>query len=214
MAKRNLQQDSKDIIEQGIISIKKGLSDFLGNITRDRRTRKSTQKAAAEFFEGKRAKQAGEELGVSYQRAAAIKRGIESGKYYSPELRDIFKEKNEEFNIRPQYVGSEEGEGGVWFFPDRNRLERTHKVEEIKAFPFLEDAIEWWSSVIGSDKFIAITREKGKKPGDDFYHVVGIGERSQRPKTVKSKSGKSRKVTENPGKVRLADIRKKYQGLT
>lgn len=195
----------KDILEQGLISSVSPVQ-FLKNNTRDARTRKSTQRAARDFFEGKTSREAGEQLGVSYQRATAIRRGIEKGQIYSPELRDLLQENVKE-GEKPYRL-----EAGVWYFPDEKQLNKIYKTERIKGFAELDDAEDFWNTVIGSEKYIVIVRQKGKTPRESFYQVVGLGSRAERPRTYKAKkSGRKYKRTEKRGEMRLDQIRKKYE---
>lgn len=194
----------KDIIEQGLISAK-SLTQFLTRQSHDKRTQKTTQKAGREFFAGRTATEAGQALGVSYQRATAIRIGIEKGKFYSPEFRDILREGIKEVE-KPIQTPE-----GVWYFPDEKTLDKTYRTEVIKRFADKQDAINWWREIIGSEKYIVVVRQRGRTPGQDFYNVVGIGSRAERPRTYKAKkSGKAYKRREKQGEMELAQIRKKY----
>lgn len=195
----------QDIIEQGLIS-SVSPTKFLKRLSSDRRTRASTQRAARELFSGRSASEVGEQIGISYQRATALRLGVEKGTIYSPEIRDYLKGNVQE-SEKP--VQTKEG---VWYFPDEKLLNKAYKTERIKGFADRQDAINWWQSIIGSEKYVVIARQKGKKEGQDFYQVLGLGSRAERPRTYKAqKSGKAYKRREKQGEMRLTQIRKKYE---
>jgi len=175
--RRNIYQDAKDILQQGLISVRK-LSSFFKQTSHDKRTVKSTQRAAAELSEGRKPKEVASQLGMSYQRWTAIKKQIDKGQAYSPELRDILKDTREEYLSEPQKETAPGGKS-VWYFPDMNRLKQRTKVDLIKPFGFLSDALAFWETIISSSEYIAITNKDG------MYYVVGLGKRSQRPQKGK-----------------------------
>jgi len=151
---------------------------------RDGRSRKGTQKAAKELWEGRTNKEVAKQLGISPQKASRIRKAIESGDLYSPELKDELKSARLDYEATPQKM-----ENGVYFFPDIKKLKKFTKVDIIKTFGFLDDALEWWESVVSSDTYIAITEQNGS------YHVVGLGKRGQRPTRGKSyERGKGNRV--------------------
>ena len=171
---KSIYKGASDLWEQALSSVK-NLSRFFRTESRDKRTIKSTQRAAKELFTDRKNKEIGEQLGVSYQRVTSIKRQVMEGKAYSPELRDILQSAADEYNDKPRQL-----EDGIYFFPKRDKLVKsTNHIDTIKIFPELSDATKFWKKVIKSDKFIAITQVgKGDKA---FYHVVGLGTRRQRP---------------------------------
>lgn len=193
--KKTIFEGAQDIFEQALTSVK-NLSAFFRSTSRDKRTIKSTQKAMKQLSENRTNKEIGEQLGIPYQRVASLKKQIEEGKAYGPELRDLIKEEADQYNETPQQM-----EGGIYYFPNRDKLEKSvNKIETIKAFPTLIDAKNYWKKIIKSDKFIGITKvRKGKQ---DFYELVGFGRRSQRPRNGE--------IKDHRAKNRLQDIMKKY----
>lgn len=193
--KKTIFQDARDLFEQGLQSVK-NLSRFLSGTSRDKRTIKSTQKAFKELSEGRRAKDIGEQLGIPYQRVAVLRKKIEAGEAYSPELRDIVKEAAQEYNEKPQKL-----DGGVMYFPNKEKLQNSvNHIEVVKTFPELEDARRYWKRIINSDKYIGITSIT--KKGQKFYQVVGMGKRSQRPYKGK--------IQDHRARNRIDDIIAKY----
>jgi hypothetical protein len=192
--KKSIFEGARDLVEQGIKSVK-NITAFFRSTSRDRRTIKSTQRAMREATQGRTNKEIGEQLGVSYQRVTAIKKAVEEGTAYSPELRDLFQEEAQRYNEEPREL-----EGGVYLFPNREKLERSvNNLDTIKTFPELDDALKYWGKIIQSDDYIAIVKEK-----DDFYSVVGLGRRSQRPK------GPKHEISDRRAKNRLDQILTKY----
>lgn len=193
--KKSIYQGARDIWEQALTSVK-SLSRFFRSQSRDKRTIKSTQKALGELSKGRTNKEIGEQLGIPYQRVTSLKKKISQGEAYSPELRDILKEAADEYNEEPRKL-----EGGVYFFPNREKLQKSvNRIEHIKTFPELSDAVNFWKKIIKSDKFIAITQVK--KKGGMFYQVVGFGKRTQRPK--------GGKIQDRRAKNRVDQLLKKY----
>lgn len=139
-------------------------------LSHDKRTVKSTQRAARELATGRRPKEIADQLGISVQKWNSLKKQIEQGEIYGPEIKNQLENARQEYLTTPQ-----QQENGVYFFPDLNKLKKTTHVDMIKGFPELEDALEWWESIVASDTYIAIAEKNG------MYYVVGLGKRSQRP---------------------------------
>jgi len=282
--KRNIFQDAKDILAQGLISVRK-LNPFFRQTSRDKRTVKSTQRAAQELQEGRRPKEVADQLGISVQKWTAVKKQIQSGKAYGPELKGVLQEARQDLartqpaagggrvrvidvssipvpDIRalshdkrtvkstqraarelaqgrsPKAIADQLGisvqkwtslkkqidrgdiygpeikthlesakkeylttpqqmENGVYYFPDLNKLKKTTHVDMIKGFPELDDALEWWESIVASDTYIAIAEKNG------MYYVVGLGKRSQRPQKGRTH--------ETGGKNRVKQLLAKYK---
>lgn len=187
MAKKSIYKGATDLWEQALSSVK-NLSKFFRSESRDKRTIKSTQKAWKELSNERTNKEIGEQLGISYQRVTSIKKQVEQGKAYSPELRDVLQSAAKEYNDEPRKL-----DGGVYFFPNKEKLQKTSKhLDHIKTFPELDDAVNFWKKIIKSDQFIAITQVK--KKGGMFYQLVGFGKRAQRPEknVIKDKRAKNR----------------------
>ncbi len=192
--KKSVFEGARDLVEQALGSVR-NLTAFLRTTSRDRRTIQSTRRAMREATQGRTNKEVGEQLGISYQRVTALKKAVEEGHAYSPELRDIFQEEAKRYNEEPQQLPE-----GVTLFPNREKLERSiNHLDTIKTFPELSDAINYWKRIIKSDLYIAIVKEK-----DGFYSVVGLGRRSQRPK------GPNREISDRRAKNRLDQILQKY----
>lgn len=196
MTKKSIYKGASDLWEQALSSVK-NLSKFFRSESHDKRTIKSTQRAAKELFTDRRDKEVAEKLGISRQRATSIRKQVEAGKAYSPELRDVLKSAATEYNDSPRQL-----EGGVYLFPNKEKLQKTSKhLDHIKTFPELSDAVNFWKKIIKSDKFIAITQVKQK--GGTFYQIVGFGKRTQRPK------GGS--IQDKRAKNRITDLLAKYK---
>jgi len=137
---------------------------------RDKRSIKSTQRAARQLAENRSDKEVASQLGMSRQKWTGLKKKIESGEAYSPELKDQLDNARLDYTATPQQM-----ENGVYFFPDMGKLKKVTHVDIIKTFGFLDDALDWWESIVSSDTYIAITELNGS------FHVVGLGRRNQRP---------------------------------
>jgi hypothetical protein len=140
----------------------------------DKRTVKSTQRAARELFADRTDKEVAAQLGISRQKATALKQKIAAGKAYGPELRDQLQNANRDYIATPQQMSE-----GVYYFPEMSKLKKTTHVDIIKPFTFLEDALQWWKTIVKSGTYLAITQKNG------MYYVVGLGKRSQRPQKGK-----------------------------
>ena len=82
-------------------------------------------------------------------------------------------------------------DNGVYLFPDMDRLKKTTKVDIIKPFGFLSDALDWWKTIVNSGTYLAIAQRGG------MYYVVGLGKRKQRPMRGKSyERGGGNRVTQ------------------
>jgi hypothetical protein len=139
-------------------------------LSHDKRTVKSTQRAARELAAGRSPKEVADQLGISVQKWTSLKKQIDRGDIYGPEIKSRLAAAKTEYLTTPQQM-----ENGVFYFPDLNKLKKTTHVDMIKGFPELSDALEWWESIVASDTYIAIAEKNG------MYYVVGLGKRSQRP---------------------------------
>ena len=183
--KKSIFQGATDILAQGLISVKK-VGAFFKQTSRDKRTVSSTKRAAAELQEGRTPKEVAQSLGISTQKWTAVKKKIQKGEVYGPEVRDTLKSARKEYSLKPQKLDQ-----GVYYFPDLKKLKQKTHVDLIRPFEFLEDAIEWWKGVVKSNKFIAIAEKDG------LYYVVGLGTRSQRPQKGKTyEHGAGNRVSE------------------
>lgn len=191
--KKSVFEGARDLLEQAIGSVK-NITAFFRSTSRDKRTIKSTQRAMREATQGRTNKEIGEQLGVSYQRVTALKKAVEEGTAYSPELRDLFQEEAERYNEEPREL-----EGGLYLFPNREKLENSvNHLDVIKTFPEEEDAVKYWKKIIQSEQYIAIVKN------GDFFELVGFGRRNQRPK------GPKREISDKRAKNRLDQILTKY----
>lgn len=99
--------------------------------SKDKRVRGTVKKLAAKLWELFTPKQIGKKLGVSTQKATAIKKGINSGKIYSPEVKKILeKEINKEKKKQETKIKNESIRIEVREFAKEKGL----KVKDFKGF--------------------------------------------------------------------------------
>ena len=148
---------------------------YIPKESRDKRTRSSVKRAASELSEGRSNKEIAAQLGISPQKWAATKKKIEAGQLYGPELREQLNNAITEYKTTPERM-----DNGVYYFPDYGKLKKTVKhIDMIKSFGFIEDALDWWETIVNSDTYLAITKKDG------MYQVIGLGKRNQRPQKGK-----------------------------
>src|SRR6185503_8127218 len=123
-------QDARDIFAQGLISVRK-LTGFFQTTNRDKRSIKSTQRAARELAAGHSDKEVASQLGISRQKWTALKHRIEKGAAYSPELREVLREADQDIKQAPPAIMRGEARGKepppAFYIPSESRDKRSIK---------------------------------------------------------------------------------------
>jgi len=158
---------------------------FVKEISHDRRTIRSVKRLTKELTINARPKEIAQELGISTQKWLSIKKKIEAGQAYGPELRESLKQAVAgavpDHEIR-------EAPGGMSFdyFPNDSKLTRlihwSHKVTQ-RGYDTIDQAAEWWERIGGGADYFVISSTVSKKTGRKTYNVYDI----RTPSEIKSK---------------------------
>jgi hypothetical protein len=153
-----------------------GVGGYLKEISRDRRTIRSVQRLTRELISNARPKEIAAELGMSTQRWTAIRKKIESGQAYSPELRESLKQAVS--GAVPDHETRDAPGGRVFdYFPNDTKLNRLIpwcKKVTPRGFSDIDQAAKWWETIGGGAEYFVISASTSKKTGRKIYNVYEI----------------------------------------
>jgi len=155
----------------------KGPAGYLQATSRDKRTIRSTQRIVKEISQQSRPKQIARELGISTQKWVSIRKKIQEGKAYSPELRESLKQAA--VGLAPAHE-VKESPGGMFYdyFQDIGELDkikiRWAKSITPRGFDTLDQAAEWWERIGGGADYFVIAASVSKRTGRKLYKVYEI----------------------------------------
>lgn len=176
----------------------KGPAGYLKEISQDRRTIPSVQRLAKELQKTGRPSEVARELGISHQRWTAIRKKIEKGEAYGPELRESLKQAIT--GIAPDHEIKYSPNGSQYdFFKDAATLGKLKitwaKVVTPGGFKDLEEAEEWWEKIGGGAAYFVISSRT--QDGKKRYFVYDIRTASELKSKGKLKNMiRARKIIE------------------
>lgn len=156
---------------------------------KDKRTLPSVQKEIKYLFENFNAAEIAEKIGLAnYQQAVALRKRVENGESYSPELRDLLREAREKLESEYKIVGKE----GEIYYPSTKALNKDYTGYKTASYAHnsYESALKWWKGVTGGAGYFVILRKKSKKTGREIFYVMDIDPDRKRP----GKGKKSKKI--------------------
>jgi hypothetical protein len=167
----------------------KKVQDYIGEIAQvrrptkyietrshDKRTIRSTQRYAREISKTAAPHEIAKTLGISTQRWTAIRKKIEQGKAYGPELREALKQATVE--AIPEHE-IREAPGGMFFdfFPSEATLLKNIKwAKKVtkKGYRDIKQAANWWEQIGGGADYFVIAASVSQYTGETLYNVYDI----------------------------------------
>jgi hypothetical protein len=153
----------------------KGPAGYLKEISQDRRTIPSVQRLAKEIQKTGRPSEVARELGISHQKWTAIRKKIEKGEAYGPELRESLKQAIT--GIAPDHEIKYSPNGSQYdFFKDDSVLAALkitwRKDVTPGGYKTEKEAAEWWEKIGGGAAYFVISSitQGGKRK----FHVYDI----------------------------------------
>ena len=142
----------------------------------DKRTINSVQRLTSELESKRRPKEVARELGLSYQRWTAIKKGIKEGKIYGPEIRENLRQAL--VTIEPEYQRATSEDGSKFdYFADAKTLSKLipwNKKITPHGYKDRVQAERWWQKIGGGADYFVIACEISEKTGEKMYNVYDV----------------------------------------
>ena len=155
----------------------RGPAGYLQEISHDKRTVKSVQRLTRELRQEFKPHEIAHELGISTQKWTAIRKRIEEGKAYGPELRESLKQAKG--GIAPDHELKESPNGMTYdLYRNIGTMEKIGitwgRDVTPGGFYTLEEAANWWQEIGGGAEYFVICGKVEKSTGHIKYHVYDI----------------------------------------